>query len=293
MTYRIHAHLSQLYYISDTHLEHTERGKRIVPLFAPTPTDRLETAMALLGDIGWIHEDSYWELVAQCSALYGHVFIVLGNHEYYHQYIQELPTRFRNELHKRCLPNVFFLENETVEFDNVVLWGSTLWTRPTWEAFQKINDARCILDKSVPKPHRLSIGTVYSVHHRAVQSLQKELSRPIPNPKPLIVLTHHAPLLQSNGDSYRHSSRTTAYVNLQLESLFDAGSDSPILAWLYGHTHQNMTFTYNGVYVGTNALGYPSESLDPPFDPQKCFTLPPPPPPPPLIPSESLPSSSH
>jgi predicted phosphohydrolase len=281
MTHRIHVHLSQLYYISDTHLEHTECGKRTIPLTSPASTDRPGTAMALLGDIGWIHEDTYWELVGQCSALYGYVFIVLGNHEYYRQCIQEFPTLFRNELHKHCFPNVFFLENGTVEFDNVILWGSTLWTRPTWEAFQSSNDVQCIRDKSVPKPHRLSIGTVYAAHHRAVQSLQKELTK---SGKPYIVLTHHAPLPQSNGELYRHSSLASIYVNFQLESLFTSPSPTPtpILAWLYGHTHQNMTFTFNGVYVGTNAFGYPNETLDPPFDPQKCFTLSTPPP----VPSE-------
>lgn len=266
-SYRIAGTLEKLYYISDTHLEHNERGKRVIPLHSPEHPK--SSAIALLGDIGWITDDSYWELVSECSALYGNVLIVLGNHEYYHHCIQELPTLFRHELRKRCYPNVLFLDNETVEFDNVILWGSTLWTRPTFEAFQRINDVRCITDKSVPSPHRLSIGTIYDANHRAAQNLRKELTR-IQGEKPVIVLTHHAPLPQCNGDTYRHSSRTTAYVNYYLGSFFEV----PVIAWLYGHTHQNMTFTLNDVYVSTNGFGYPSEVLAIPFDPQKCFSVP-------------------
>jgi len=267
-THRIHARLEKLYYLSDTHLEHTERGKRIVPL--ATPENHVTSAIALLGDIGWVQEDAYWELIAQCAALYANVFVVLGNHEYFHHCIQEFSSTVREEFHKRCIPNTYFLENETVEFDNVLLWGSTLWTRPDWAAFQRINDARLITDKSVPAPHRLSISTVHTVHHRATQHLRKELNaiHAAGISKPVIVLTHHAPLLDANGDKYEQSIRTTAYVN-RLDEFIQA----PIIAWLYGHTHQNMTFYKNEVYISTNALGYPREYMEVPYDPHKHFTV--------------------
>ena len=269
-SYRIHARLEKLYYLSDTHLEHTECGKRTVPLAKPTHPET--SAIALLGDIGWVQEDSYWELIARCSALYGNVFVLLGNHEYFHHCIQEHSSHVRDEFHKRCIPNTYFLENETVEFDNVILWGSTLWTRPDATAFQRINDARLITDKSVPAPHRLSISTVHSVHHRATQSLRKELAHLAISKKnlPVVVLTHHAPLVEANGEKYQTSTRTSAYVNR-----LDEFMQLPIIAWLYGHTHQNMAFhTPSGVFVSTNALGYPRETLDVPFDPRKSFTIP-------------------
>jgi len=266
-SYRIHARLEKLYYISDTHLEHNERGEREVPL--ATPENPATSAIALLGDIGWIQEDSYWKLISRCAALYANVFVILGNHEYFYHCIQELPSEVRNEFRKRCIPNTYFLENETVEFDNVVLWGSTLWTRPDWAAFQRINDSRLITDKSVPPPHRLSISTVHAIHHRATQYLRKELTLLSASAsKPLILLTHHAPLIDANGEKYQQSVRTTAYVNR-----LDEFMCPPIVAWLYGHTHQNMTFHVNNIYVSTNAFGYPGEYMDVLFDPQKCFTV--------------------
>lgn len=276
-TYRIAATVQRLFYLSDTHLEHKVRT---VPLAASqagaasqdpqdtrVPHENGKTAMALLGDIGWIHEESYWDFVRQCATTYDYVLLLLGNHEYYEQCIQEVPTQFRQELYRRCISNVVFLENETAEFDNVVFWGSTLWTRPTWEAFESMNDRFYIKDKSTPS-QQLSISTIHSVHHRAVQSLRQELTTPIPN-KPYVLLSHHGPLMECNGSAYSKSYRTSGYVNQLDEFLVP-----PVIAWFYGHTHQNMSFIKKNILIATNALGYPKERLRVPFDPERCIDLP-------------------
>jgi predicted phosphohydrolase len=263
---RISATIRRLFYLSDTHLEHRVRPVPHSAQLTESAQPEGKTAMALLGDIGWTHEESYWDFVRQCSGLYDYVLILLGNHEYYNNYIQELPTEFRQELHRRCLSNVYFLENETLEFDNVVFWGSTLWTRPSWDIFQIMNDRAFIRDKSTPN-QQLSISTIHTMHHRAVQSLRQELAAPIPQ-KPYVLLTHHGPLAECNGTAFHHSKRISAYVN-QLDEHFRP----PVVAWLYGHTHQNMTFHKNNILVSTNAFGYPRERLTVPFDPERFIQL--------------------
>jgi predicted phosphohydrolase len=260
-TYRIPFLLHRLFYLSDTHLEHKVRR---IPLASPGPTSASESGvsvMALLGDIGWPREDSYWNLVKECARRYDYVIMILGNHEYYGEYIQDYSTTVRQELYRQCIPNVYFLENQTIEFDNVVLWGSTLWSRPTSDVFMRMNDREAIKDKSGP---RLSIGTLYDVHHRAVQNLRQELAAAAAttSSKPYILLTHHAPVIECNGPQFQRSMRSSAYV-AQMEEFLVA----PVVAWLYGHTHQNMAFQKNKVWIGTNAFGYPGERMQMPYTP--------------------------
>jgi predicted phosphodiesterase len=41
--------------------------------------------LALCGDIGSPTQDSYWEIIKWANTNYKHVFLITGNHEYYHK----------------------------------------------------------------------------------------------------------------------------------------------------------------------------------------------------------------
>jgi Icc-related predicted phosphoesterase len=253
--------LSKLYFISDTHLEHLDR-----PISIHTSRPELDEAIALVGDIGWIHEESYWKFVHKCASMYRVVFIVLGNHECYFHDIHEIATLFSRTLHEHYLPNVYFLQNEHIEFQNCIVWGSTLWTRITMDAFQRLNDQSTILDKTSPTK-KLRMGTLFEQHNRAIYHLNQTMEISIKKNKPLIVLTHHAPLLGMNG-KYIKSITASGYAT-DLSNYFKP----PIKAWICGHTHQNLMIYQNDIPCYANCYGYPGEFLDVPFSPELFISL--------------------
>lgn len=253
--------LSKLYFVSDTHLEHLDRP---IEIHASHP--ELNEAIALVGDIGWIKEDSYWKFVYKCASMYRIVLIVLGNHECYFHDIHEIPTIFSRILHEHNLSNVYFLHNELLEFQNCMIWGSTLWSKITPDAFHRLNDQATILDKS-SQTKKLRMGTIFEEHHRALSHLNKSMDIASYKKKPLIVLTHHAPLLEMNG-KYVKSITATGYAS-DLSSYFK----QPIIAWICGHTHQNIVAYSNTIPCYANCYGYPGEFLQYPFNPELFISL--------------------
>jgi predicted phosphodiesterase len=258
--------LANVYYLSDTHLE--ESVKKQIPL--PTKEsvgDSGKTLMGLLGDIGWFQEDSYWELVLDCLERFDYVVLILGNHEYHHEILQEVPMKMRQTLEKRrqCHPSLeraYFLENAVLEFENIRLFGSTFWTKPTHTVFMRLNDRKYIQDNTYSNKV-LSIQTIYDLNDRAFECLKEELDA---STKPLIVLSHHAPLPECNGIGFENSQYTSAFINHAEEFM-----KPPMVAWLYGHTHQNMSFVKNGIYIGTNAWGYDKERMRAPYELGKAY----------------------
>lgn len=242
--------INGIQFISDTHLEHLVRQVTIV---------KNADAIALLGDIGWIREESYWNFVSTMSQSYRVVFLLSGNHECYGYRVHEVDRKIEKEIEARKYWNVFYLQNKWMEFDNIIVWGGTLWTMPTHTAFYATNDPMRIKD--------LDIADVYHLHHKAVKSIQKAMAYATSQKKQIVVLSHHAPLSEMNG-KYEGLPRESAYAT-DLSRLFRA----PLKGWLCGHTHQNLTVEVNGIVCRANCLGYPDETLEHPYDPRAVLML--------------------
>jgi predicted phosphodiesterase len=266
--------LTHLYYLSDTHLEELEPKSIPLPesVIAKKNPDEV-IGVALLGDIGWFSLDTYWDLVLECIRRVDVVILILGNHEYHFLTLQEVPRQLTLELARRQqihpeLASVYFLENSVLEFANVRVWGSTFWTKPKPSIFMHLNDRNVIKDATQPYGI-LSIGTIYRLNETAIMSLENELGN---GEKPLIVLTHHAPTEECNGAKFKYSKFTSAFVNSLPSSIWQ--ENTPMIAWLYGHTHQNMRFEKNKVVIATNAYGYDRERLRVPYEIGAVFSLP-------------------
>lgn len=254
--------INKLYCVSDTHLEHKDR-----PIEIHTSSPELSEAIALIGDIGWIKEESYWNFIRRCASMYQIVFIILGNHEHYFHEIHELPCEVSKCLHDRYLPNVYLLQNQSIEFANCIVWGSTLWSKVSMNAFIQMNDSRVIKDKS-SNTGVLRMGTVYEYHNKAVANLEQTMDFATKKQKPLIVLTHHAPLMEMN-DDYINSSTASGYAT-DLSYLFKA----PILTWICGHTHRNVSIIKNNIRCYANCYGYPGEYMPHPYNSEDCLYIP-------------------
>lgn len=190
---------------------------------------------------------------------------VAGNHEFYGQ---NLPATIR-ELHGLGAEGErvgsFFLEKSSVILDGVRFLGTTLWTdfelfgadrqAEAMAAAEKVmTDYRKIVAiKDGPTKVMLAPQDTLRFHERAREWLTRELAKPFDGKT--VVVTHHAPSLQSIAPRFRTDLATAAYAS-NLESLIE---DHQPALWIHGHTHVACDYRIGATRVVANPKGYPGE----------------------------------
>lgn len=242
--------MTSLQIVSDIHLE--VRKKADVPIiqkYAPN--------LALLGDIGKPFMDTYKLFLHEQSQVFDNVFVIMGNHEYYHN------SKTANEILVRAkqvcsqMRNVHLLERESFDLTaNTRLLGCTLWSAITKTAAAGLSDMRKIHVYKDKRPFRetLDQNTYLAWHARDVLWIQKEMEKALQDKKKLVVLTHHGPLMEMTGQ-YAINPLTSAFVS-DLKHLFT----EPVLAFASGHVHSNVDTTFNKIRSVSNAVGYKEQT---------------------------------
>ena len=232
--------LSSLQYISDIHLEHKSNFPKIQPI---------ENNLALLGDIGNPFKDNYKEFLKYTSNKWEHIFLLTGNHEYWHEKynMDDVDNKIKDLV--SVFPNITFLNNNKYEFSNCTILGTTLWSQINDVPKRKIGDDLYI--------HRNSQSITYKglnlLHYNSVNWLKKKLKEEKSH-KNVVVLTHHLPSYSLIVDKYRKG-----YYKLyhdRFASHLDYMIKPPIRAWLCGHSHSVNEVNINGVHCAINAYGY-------------------------------------
>lgn len=222
--------------VSDIHLELNFE----VPVL-PVTADNL----VLCGDIG-LPGKRYYSFLREVSSRYGHVIVILGNHEYYARTTIDLA---------RLPANVHVLDKASVEIDGVTVLGATLWSDVTDSAFAGLADGRRIWQFTAEKSRAL--------HRTHVAWLASAIAA---TPGPVLVATHHAPVLAANGALYADSPLKTAFAT-DLHHLFHPN----VRAWCWGHTHVCYDDEIGGTRLLANCFGYANEHTG--FDPSLNFTI--------------------
>ena len=204
------------------------------------------------------------DLIIEQSSEFAHVIYILGNHEFYNNDIDEVANDVAHEL--RDIPNVSFLDNQSVVIGDVRFVCSTLWTdmdneNPVsmFKIEQSLNDYHSIY--SYRDGHMITATTTIDLFKKNMQYLEDELSRP--HDGPTVVVTHHLPSFKSVHPIYRNSQINGAYAS-NCEKLMH---DHDIVYWFHGHTHQTMAYEINGCKVRSNPFGYAGVEENLHFDP--------------------------
>lgn len=225
----------------------------------PLPEDS-ETVLILAGDID-VGTDAC-DLIIEQSAKFAHVIYLLGNHEFYNNDLDQVAKDIAHELFD--IPNVSFLENQSVVIGDIRFIGSTLWTdmdneSPTsmWRIEQSLNDYHCI------KRHGRNIRATDTINlfKQSMAYLDEDLSRP--HDGPTVVVTHHLPSYKSVHPLYVNSGINGAYASNCEKLMYDYD----IAYWFHGHTHQTMAYEVNGCKVRSNPFGYAKIEENLNFDP--------------------------
>lgn len=238
--------------LSDIHLEMDKcPAKQDISNYFDPVTNKA-SFIFLLGDIGNPNEDSYRKFLRSCTTCYQKVFIVAGNHEMYHDTVEDTVAKLR----ELCKENdkLVFLDDSTYDLpeQNLRIAGTTLWSKVTDEQMPNIrcfiSDYRAIKGWSVEHNNR--------VHANCVDWLKKETEKAKQDGTKLLIMTHHAPLTHSCHPKHTGSPLSSAF-ETDLSQLI--ASNPHISFWLHGHTHHSQSRTIGSTTVLSNQFGYEAD----------------------------------
>lgn len=182
------------------------------------------------------------------------VIYVLGNHEYYKGSYPKTLNKIKAAAQDS---NVFVLEDSFVDIDGIRFHGATLWTdfsifgNPMHYGMicqPKMNDYKKITRD--PSYSKLRTIDTFKIHQFSKLRLQESLE----NSKGLknIVVTHHAPSIQSVPEQYKEDPITSAYAS----NLEDFIAEHQPLYWIHGHIHTPCRYKIGETEIICNPHGY-------------------------------------
>lgn len=250
--------------LSDLHLEAS--GFSIPEL----PGDE-DCVLILAGDIAPFRMPALREFLCDASKQFMSVLMVPGNHEWYHGTFPADLQRFKS---KGLPKNVHLTDQGIIFLEGVTFLMTTLWSDfdqgnpiSMFRAQQIMSDYEQI---ATPRPACEFLGAqpgltpddTLRAHRQSRQWLEDEMRkfRESNSPGRLVVVTHHAPLLQSIDPMYRNSSINGAFAS-NLEPLFYEYAPDLII---HGHTHTSFDYVIkskNGknMRVVANPRGYANQ----------------------------------
>lgn len=227
-----------LRYMSDLHLEFS----------GFTPIEAEADIVVLAGDIGMHTRGLEW---AARTFLNTPVIYVAGNHELYDAEIDSMHHKLRERA--KAL-GIHFLENDEITINSVRFLGATLWTdyalfgcaEKCMKAAQySLNDHYAI---RMPNGQLFQPEDALRRHHASRSFLHKALHET--HAGKTVVVTHHAPSIQSSADRFKNDLVTAAFAS-NLEFLMDKCD-----VWIHGHTHNRVTYQVDKCQVACNPRGY-------------------------------------
>lgn len=236
-------------YFSDVHIDHYP--KKSYPDFN---IQRCAPYLIIAGDIGDPFECTYERFLETVSKIFDMVFITSGNHEYYKcknarfykktDWMEYVDNQIRSVVGR--FHNVIFLQNTSYTIDNIVIYGSTLWSDILKEeecrVVTSMNDYTWIPCFSTKMSSQL--------YNQNILHLTDALSQLQPNQR-MIVVTHHLPSFDMICEKYRNSGFNSAFA-----SDVKIRDNENIIKWVAGHTHVRV----NRDKFVVNPIGYPRET---------------------------------
>jgi Icc-related predicted phosphoesterase len=241
----------KLNFVNDIHLEFGELPEN------PSGSDVLVLAgdVTIKNRVDWINE---------IANNFKHVVYVLGNHEFYHQNLDNTYRKTKEQL----ADNVYLLQNESVTLDGIAFHGTTLWSdfdqgNPLsyFHCENAVNDFRSI--RADNGKSRFTPQRAHKEHNVAKGFLRENVK------KGDVVVTHHGPTYKSLDDKHRGDDINGAYVSDLADLIMDL---DPVL-WFHGHLHNTSDYTVGNTRVLCNPRGYVGHEINNDFDVHKFVEI--------------------
>lgn len=245
--------------MSDIHLE-------FGALDVPVIEDEDKMVLILAGDVGVASRpETYVDFIRDMSKRHDTVIWIMGNHEYYTNYIEETLEEIKENLEP--MPNnVHVMENGVVVVHDVAFICATLWSdfngndpMSKLSAANAMNDHHIIYKYSPSgfyssyrnyKP-KFSPDDAYDIHQKHRTYIFDQLKGTVVRKK--VVVTHHAPSYLSIADAFKDEREMNgAFVSDMFEKIFDSDADY----WVHGHTHNSFDYMIGDCRIIANPRGY-------------------------------------
>jgi predicted phosphodiesterase len=249
---------------SDIHLEFYKTFPKI---------ERKAKNLILAGDIGRLCDKNYKDFMEYCSKLWDNIIVVLGNHEYYHNYktYEELLQSYI--LYFSQFTNIHLLEKDKITINGFEIIGLTMWTNIAPEYENILNCVNKIKQKKIGvnnEKRTIAIG-YKKLHKLHIESKKWLLENYNPN-KNTIIITHH-PLTHKNISQPIYENEPTKRKEAFATNM-DIENKSRLIC-ISGHTHFSHDFIENNIRYISNQMGYKEEIIKNTtlFDENKVFEV--------------------
>lgn len=241
--------------LSDLHLELGARDVR-VPEGADVVVAAGDIASPPLDAVRWLAR----EVRPKARVVY-----VPGNHE---SWKTEMLPALREASSVAAELGIDMLSDAETVIGGVRFCGGALWTDyglfgpGLREAVMRtcrdaMNDHKKITWSKQPW-RRFRPEEAAHLHRETRTAIERSLASS--DPRPLVVVTHHAPHALSLSPADREKMVSAAYAS-DLSALLDGRAR----LWIHGHTHRRADYLKDGTRVVSNCVGYPDEDVG--YDP--------------------------
>ena len=236
----------------------------------PEPANAIERSMIAHGQgLGRRQQKAqqFRDFLKRVSFQFPHVIYIAGNHEFYHGKFPDSIQYLRDEI--SAYPNIYFLENDVKEIDDVVFVGGTLWTDMNQGdpitinvVSSMMNDYRIIRNSDRNYARLTPSDTV--IRHKNTLKHIKTVVEADPSKK-YVVVGHHAPSKQSTKPRYEKEFHMNgAYSSNLSEFILD---HPQIKLWTHGHTHNCFDYMIGSTRIVCNPRGYEGYEEDSGWNP--------------------------
>lgn len=203
--------------------------------------------------------DRVLQFIDAATSSFGHVLMVAGNHEHYDGVFEDTVPLLRQHL-----PGVTVLDNEAIEIDGTLFFGTTLWTDLAGRdeaAMEKIRrgmgeyfftKTRRANEAGETNLAKLRPADTLAEHDKSLGHLRTRGTR-----RPDVIITHHAPSHQGLNPQHRGNGLDGAFAS-DLDGLI-AKLSAPF--WVHGHTHIRKRYQIGDTTLLANCRGFDGKDL--------------------------------
>lgn len=208
----------------------------------------------------------YRSFLKTISEQFKHIIYVAGNHEFYHGKFYKTIDYLKDECSK--YNNIHFLEQDSIEIDNVVFIGATCWTdcnnRDPLTVYQiksMMSDYLCIRN-DLENYRKLNPEDTIKRHSQTISYFKNKIAEVKKNNSntKIVIVTHHAPSFTSIHPNYKNDYIMNGGYFSDLSPIM---LDNPeIVLWVHGHVHHQSTYNIGNCQIICNPRGYHSKTYN-------------------------------